>query len=148
MTPFRLLSVRSLCKSCTFQSLQCTTSCTSCVKHTAILLHKIFFKHHYQTYSPCTTFHRYQIFSTRSSVICKVYIGYHGTSEIEHGLCACTVDNPPAKAREIIGDYLSVQANKPCSISHLEFYMFGQRECFNYDSVTRQETRLVVKYPF
>ena len=35
--------------------------------------------------------------------------------EIEHGLCACTVDNPLAKAR----DYLSVQAHKPCSISHL-----------------------------
>ena len=28
--------------------------------------------------------------------MCKVYIGYHGTSEIEHGLCACTVDNPLA----------------------------------------------------
>ena len=27
--------------------------------------------------------------------MCKVYLGYHGTSEIEHGLCACTV----AKAR-------------------------------------------------
>ena len=25
--------------------------------------------------------------------------GYCGTSEIEHGLCACTVDNPLAKAR-------------------------------------------------
>ena len=31
--------------------------------------------------------------------MCKVYIGYHGTSEIEHGLCTCTVDNPLAKAR-------------------------------------------------
>ena len=31
--------------------------------------------------------------------MCKVYAGYHGTSEIEHGLCACTVDNPLAKAR-------------------------------------------------
>ena len=29
----------------------------------------------------------------------KVYTGYCGTSEIEHGLCACTVDNPLAKAR-------------------------------------------------
>ena len=26
--------------------------------------------------------------------MCKVYTGYCGTSEIEHGLCACTVDNP------------------------------------------------------
>ena len=29
----------------------------------------------------------------------KVYTGYHGTPEIEHGMCACTVDNPLAKAR-------------------------------------------------
>ena len=35
----------------------------------------------------------------------KVYTGYDGTSEREHGLCACTV-----------GDYLSVQAHK----SHLK----------------------------
>ena len=31
--------------------------------------------------------------------MCKVYTDYCGTSEIEHGLCACTVDNPLAKAR-------------------------------------------------
>ena len=31
--------------------------------------------------------------------MCKVYTGYCGTSEIEHGLCSCTVDNPLAKAR-------------------------------------------------
>ena len=31
--------------------------------------------------------------------MCKVYTGYYGTSRIEHGLCACTVDNPLAKAR-------------------------------------------------
>ena len=31
--------------------------------------------------------------------MCKVYTGYCGTSEIEHGLYACTVDNPLAKAR-------------------------------------------------
>ena len=31
--------------------------------------------------------------------MCKVYTGYHGTSEIEHGLSACTVDIPLAKAR-------------------------------------------------
>ena len=31
--------------------------------------------------------------------MCEIYTGYHGTSEIEHGLCACTVDNPLAKAR-------------------------------------------------
>ena len=28
--------------------------------------------------------------------MCKVYTGYNGTSEIEHGLYACTVDNPLA----------------------------------------------------
>ena len=37
----------------------------------------------------CTTIHRYPIFST--NVMCKIYTGYYGTSEIEHGLCACTV---------------------------------------------------------
>ena len=31
--------------------------------------------------------------------MCKVYTGYCGTNELEHGLCACTVDNPLAKAR-------------------------------------------------
>ena len=31
--------------------------------------------------------------------MCKVYTTYHGTCEIERGLCACTVDNPLAKAR-------------------------------------------------
>ena len=31
--------------------------------------------------------------------MCTVYTGYCGTSDIEHGLCACTVDNPLAKAR-------------------------------------------------
>ena len=33
--------------------------------------------------------------------MCKVYTGYCGTSEIEHGLCACKVNNPLAKAREL-----------------------------------------------
>ena len=47
----------------------------------------------------CTTIHRYPIFSMIYSVMCKVYTGYCGTSEIEHGLYACTVDNPLAKAR-------------------------------------------------
>ena len=41
----------------------------------------------------------YPIFSMRYSQMCKVYTGYHGTSEIERGLCACTVDKPLAKAR-------------------------------------------------
>ena len=29
--------------------------------------------------------------------MCKVYTGYCGISEIEHGLCARTVDNPSLK---------------------------------------------------
>ena len=29
----------------------------------------------------------------------KVYTGYHGTSDTERGLCACTVNNPLAKTR-------------------------------------------------
>ena len=33
--------------------------------------------------------------------MCKVYTGFYCTSEIEHGLCACTFDNPRAKAREL-----------------------------------------------
>ena len=33
--------------------------------------------------------------------MCKVYTGYCGTSEREHGLCACLVDNPLAKARSL-----------------------------------------------
>ena len=49
----------------------------------------------------CTTIHRYPIFSTRYFVMCKVYTGYCGTSEIEHGLCAYTVENPLAKARRL-----------------------------------------------
>ena len=52
-----------------------------------------------QTLHTCTTIHRRPIFSMRYSVMCKVYTGYCGTSEIEHGLCACTADNPLAKAR-------------------------------------------------
>ena len=49
--------------------------------------------------SICTTIHIYPIYSTRYSVRCKVQTGNHGTSEIVHCLCACTVDNPLAKAR-------------------------------------------------
>ena len=49
--------------------------------------------------SNCTTIHRYPILSTRYSVMCKDYTGYCGTSEIEHSLCACMVDNPLAKAQ-------------------------------------------------
>ena len=54
--------------------------------------------------------------------MCKVYTGYCGTSEIEHGLCACTVDNPLAKARG-----LSLRAGaQPMLYSHLYKYRMGQ----------------------
>ena len=72
----------------------------------------------------CTTIHRYPIFSMRYSVKCKVYTGYHGTSEIEHSLCACTVDNHLAKARRLsfrtgaqIMLYLSLVPRIWCKIS-------------------------------
>ena len=48
--------------------------------------------------------------------MCKVYTGYCGTSKIVHGLCACRLIIPSLK----LGDYLSVQAHKPCSISHID----------------------------
>ena len=64
------------------------------------------------------TIHRYPIFSTSYSVMCKVYIGYHGTSEIEHGLYAIRSIIPSLKLR----DYLSVQAHKPCSVSQRILY--------------------------
>ena len=62
--------------------------------------------------------------------MCKVYTSYCGTSEIEHGLCACTADNPRALK---LWDYLSVQAHKPCSISHIlkKKLIFGQRVCLH-----------------
>ena len=48
--------------------------------------------------------------------MCKVYTGYHATSEIEQEMRACTANNALGKFR----DYLSVQVHKPCSISHLQ----------------------------
>ena len=65
----------------------------------------------------CTTIHRYPILSARYSIMCKVYTGYHGTSEIEHGLCACTVDNPLAKAR---GLSLRTGAQTMLYLSHIK----------------------------
>ena len=48
--------------------------------------------------------------------MCKVYTGYCGTSEIEHGLCVCTVDNPLAKAREL---FLRTGAQTMLHLSHV-----------------------------
>ena len=64
----------------------------------------------------CTPIYRYPISSTRYSVICKVYTGYHGTSEIEHGLCACPVDNLLAEAR---GLSLPTDAQTILYLSHV-----------------------------
>ena len=50
--------------------------------------------------------------------MCKVYTGYRGTSEIEHGLCACTVDNPLAKARG-----LSLRTGAQIMLYHLTEYL-------------------------
>ena len=47
--------------------------------------------------------------------MCKVYTGYCGTSEIDHGLSACTVDNPLAKAR---GLSLRTGAQTMLNLSH------------------------------
>ena len=37
-----------------------------------------------------------QVLAPDTYDMCNVYTGCHGTSEIECGLCACTVDNPLA----------------------------------------------------
>ena len=63
------------------------------------VIHSSIYRTHVFFICTCTTIHRYPIFSTRYSVMCKVYTGYCGTSEIKYGLCASTVDNPLAKAR-------------------------------------------------
>ena len=68
----------------------------------------------------CTTIHRYPIFSTRYSVMYKVYTGYYDTSWIEHGLCACTVDNPLAKAR---GLSLHTGAQTMLYLSHVTCFL-------------------------
>ena len=48
------------------------------------------------TRSPDTCTH---LLSIRFLVMCMVYTRYCGTNKIEHGLTACTVDDPLAKAR-------------------------------------------------
>ena len=73
----------------------------------------------------------------------KVYTGYCGTSEIEHGLCACTVDNPLAKARGLslrTGAqtmlYLSLEPLKFYRTSVSAFFLsrlnhFSLMKCYN-----------------
>ena len=69
----------------------------------------------------------------------KVYTGYHGTSEIEHGLCSCTVDNPLTKAcglslrtgaQTMLSEWIIDRTgDKSCCISHLYAFIF-----FSYKS--------------
>ena len=53
--------------------------------------------------------------------MCKIYTEYHGTSEIEHGLCACTIDNPLVKAR---GLSLRSGAQTMLYLSHSVSFLF------------------------
>ena len=53
--------------------------------------------------------------------MCKVYTGYCGTSEIEHGLCACTVDNPRAFLAKARGLSLRTGAQTMLYLPHVAF---------------------------
>ena len=59
--------------------------------------------------------------------MCKVYTGYCGTSEIEHGLCTCTVDNPLAKAR---GLSLRTGAQTMLYLSHKAQSKINRSVCY------------------
>ena len=68
--------------------------------------------------------------------MCKVYTGYCGTSEIEHGLCACTVDNPLAKARGLsfrTGAQTMLYLSLPIPISRL--FLHVQANCLQFTLV-------------
>ena len=75
--------------------------------------------------------------------MCKVYTGYCGTSEIEHGLCACTVDNPLAKAR---GLSLRTGAQPMLYLSHIiAKTKFCNRKTLSYDKKTKYISRALAK---
>ena len=65
--------------------------------------------------------------------MCKVYIVYCGTSEIEHGLCACTVDNLLVKAR---GVSLCTGTQTMLYLSHVNetYYELKSKRCTQYTS--------------
>ena len=99
---FNFLDIWSLRSITNYIEIRWVINSVSCLNEYTCLKYKyaiisVFTKWYAKTI--CTTIQRYPIFSTKYSIMCKVYTGYHGTSEIEHGLCACTVDNPLAKAR-------------------------------------------------
>ena len=71
--------------------------------------------------------------------MCKVYTGYHGTCEIEHGLCACTVDSPHAKAR---GLSLRTGAQTMLYLSPVQKYSWSVG-CFGLNGTLRQYFSLI-----
>ena len=56
----------------------------------------------------CATINSYPIFSTRYSVMPKVYTGYHGTSEIEH-VCVPVRLIIPAQADQNLCSFAQAQ---------------------------------------
>ena len=107
--------------TCKISVNQISSKCSETVRSGFPMFASSFIKH--LLIGICTTIHRYPNFSTRYSVMCKVYTGYCGTSEIEHGLCACTVYNPLAKAQ---GLSLRTGVQTICSISHLSQLRAGR----------------------
>ena len=69
--------------------------------------------------------------------MCKVYTVYCGTSEIEHGLCACTVDNPLAKTRG-----LSLRTGAQTML-YLPLKAFGQPD-FSFENESTMCTVIAV----
>ena len=59
-------------------------------------------------------------------MICKVYTGYHGTSEIGNGLCACMVDNPLSK---VWGLSLCTAAQTMLYHSHVAICPLNAKTC-------------------
>ena len=135
------------------KSLQKATRCTRSVSNRAVLPYQSQLPMSFAiatvfqefTFSVnCTTIHRYPIFSTRYSVMCKVNTGYCGTSEIEHGLVCAPVRLiiPSLK----LGDYFSVQAHKPCSICHkLSFYIYIWSRSLSSISYEQKKISLVLR---
>ena len=60
--------------------------------------------------------------------MCKVCSGYHGTSEIEHGLSACTVDNPLTK---VCGLSLCTGTQTMLFLSHYQVNMVFEAVLIN-----------------
>ena len=76
--------------------------------------------------------------NTRYSVMCKVYTGYH---------CESMVCVPVRSIIPLLklGDYLFVQAHKPCSISHL-FQGHWKESVIPTDNLRHEHVILNLKY--